>query len=177
MPTASPPGLPVPPLELLRRAGHLGIHDAEQNYLAIGHGMRAQIEAILPCGWSWKGKRVLDFGCGADKVLRHFAAGANEAEFWGCDIDEVSIEWVERNMCPPFRAFVCSEEAGLAQPDGYFDLIFALSVYTHITDHWAEWLLEHHRVLAEDGLLLATFLGEGMVEDSRTSRGAKTLSV
>jgi len=67
-------------------------------------------------------------------------------------------------MCPPFRAFRCQEKAGLPQPDGYFDLVFALSVYTHITDHWAEWLLEHHRVLANDGLLLVTFLGEGMVQ-------------
>ncbi|MBV9363211.1 MAG: class I SAM-dependent methyltransferase, partial [Solirubrobacterales bacterium] len=45
--------------------------------------------------------------------------------------------------------------------EGYFDLIFAWSVYTHITDRWAEWLLEHHRVLADDGLLFASFIGEG----------------
>jgi len=43
-------------------------------------------------------------------------------------------------------------------------LTFAMSVYTHITDHWAGWLLEHHRVLADGGLLLASFLGEAMME-------------
>ncbi|MFZ0042344.1 MAG: methyltransferase domain-containing protein [Solirubrobacteraceae bacterium] len=154
--------LPLPPLDLLQRAGHVGDHDPEGAYLGLGFALRAQIEAILPPGWSWKGKRVLDFGSGAGKVLRHFEAEANEAEFWGCDIDEPSIEWMQSNICPPFHAFACHEEAGLPQPDGYFDLIFAFSVYTHITDHWAEWLLEHHRVLAPDGLLLATFLGEGM---------------
>ena len=148
----------------MHRAGHVGDHDPEGAYLGLGRALRAQIEAILPPGWSWKGRRVLDFGCGAGKVLRHFAADADEAEFWGCDIDGESIEWVKHNLCPPFRAFECREEASLPQPDGYFHLIFALSVYTHITDHWAEWLLEHHRVLAEGGLLLATFLGEGMIE-------------
>jgi hypothetical protein len=38
------------------------------------------------------------------------------------------------------------------------------SVYTHLTDHWAGWLLEHHRVPADDGLLLVSFLGEGMIK-------------
>jgi hypothetical protein len=38
-----------------------------------------------------------------------------------------------------------------------------MSVYTHLTDRRAGWLLEHHRVLAPDGLLLASFLGEGMI--------------
>ncbi len=156
--------LPLPPLDLLQRAGHVGDDDPQGAYLRLGFALRRQIDAILPSDWSWKGKRVLDFGCGAGKVLRHFAPEATEAEFWGCDIHEPSIEWVQRNICPPFRAFTCREDAGLPQPDGYFDLIFALSVYTHITDHWAEWLLEHHRALASDGLLLATFLGEGMSE-------------
>ncbi len=164
------PSLPLPPLDLLQRAGHLGDHAPQGAYLALGLGLRGQIEAILPAGWSWQGKRVLDFGSGAGKVLRQFAPEANEAEFWGCDIHEPSIEWVKGNMCPPFQAFACREEAGLPQPDGYFDLIFAFSVYTHITDHWAEWLLEHHRVLAPDGLLLATFLGQGMSEPLASER-------
>ena len=64
----------------------------------------------------------------------------------------------------PFHVFESSEEAGLPQEDGFFDLIYAFSVYTHFTDNWAEWLLEHHRVLADGGILFATFLGEGMLE-------------
>jgi SAM-dependent methyltransferase len=142
----------------------MGDDDPQGEYLRFGVNLRAQMEAMLPSDWSWRGRRVLDFGCGTGKVLSQFAAEATDAEFWGCDIDRPSIEWVQHNMCPPFRAFVCREEAGLPQPDGYFDLIFAWSVYTHLTDRWAEWLLEHHRVLAEDGLLFASFIGEGMVE-------------
>ena len=157
--------LPVPPLDLVHRAGHMGDTDPQGEYLRFGMNLRAQLEATLPTGWSWRGRRVLDFGCGTGKVLSHFVDEATEAEFWGCDIDGPSIEWVQHNLCPPFRAFVCRDEADLPQPDGYFDLIFAWSVYTHITDRWAEWLLEHHRVLAEDGLLFASFLGEGMVEE------------
>jgi hypothetical protein len=35
-------------------------------------------------------------------------------------------------------------------------------VFTHITDAWAAWLIELHRILAPRGLLIASFLGEGM---------------
>jgi hypothetical protein len=37
-------------------------------------------------------------------------------------------------------------------------------VFTHISDLWSAWLGEMHRLLAPDGLLLASFLGEGMWE-------------
>jgi SAM-dependent methyltransferase len=67
-------------------------------------------------------------------------------------------------MSPPFKALRCSDEPGLPHPDGHFDLIYAMSVYTHLTGHWAGWLLEHRRVLADDGLLLVSFLGEGMIK-------------
>ena len=156
--------LPTPPLRLLQRTGFLGDDASPSSYDEIGAGGRGQINAMLPGDWSWTGKRVLDFGCGVGKVLRHFAQEATIAEFTGCDIHAPSIDWLRRNLCPPFSAFRCSEEPPLPQPDGYFDLIYAMSVYTHLTDRWAEWLLEHHRVLAPDGLLLVSFLGQGMIQ-------------
>jgi hypothetical protein len=42
--------------------------------------------------------------------------------------------------------------------------VYAISVFTHITTQWSAWLVELHRVLTDDGLLVATFLGEGMAE-------------
>ena len=156
--------LPTPPLNLLQRTGFLGKEATPRSYHEVGASGRTLIDIMLPEDWSWQGKRVLDFGCGVGKVLRHFAHEAMIAEFTGCDIDAPSIDWLQRNLCPPFNAFRCSEDPSLPQPDGYFNLIYAISVYTHLTDHWADWLLEHHRVLAPDGLLLASFLGEGMIE-------------
>jgi SAM-dependent methyltransferase len=47
---------------------------------------------------------------------------------------------------------------------GSFDLIWAISVFTHITDEWSAWLLELHRLLREDGLLIATFHDEPMAD-------------
>jgi hypothetical protein len=49
-------------------------------------------------------------------------------------------------------------------PASAFDLVYAISVFSHLTDHWATWLLDIHRVLKSGGLLIATFMGEGMIE-------------
>jgi SAM-dependent methyltransferase len=122
------------------------------------------VEDALPAGWSWSGKRVLDFGCGAGRTLRHFAAEAGEAEFWGCDIDAASIAWLNAHLNPPFRAFVNGAVPPLALPDDSLDLVYAYSVFTHIGAAWSAWLLELHRVLAPGGLLVASFLGSGHSE-------------
>jgi SAM-dependent methyltransferase len=138
--------------------------DNETGYEELGLASRWAIEALLPDDWGWKGKSVLDFGCGASKTLRHFLDEAGEAEFWGADIDRPSIDWNVKHLSPPLH-FVQNDEAPpLPIPDGKFDLVYAISVFTHLTDLWAQWLLDLHRVLAPDGLLVATFMGEGMSE-------------
>ncbi len=114
-------------------------------------------------------RRALDFGCGAGRVLRHFNDGAQHSEISGCDIDEPSIAWARERLAPPFHPFAVAEVPGLPQPDEYFDVAWALSVFTHLTDHWAGWLLELHRVLRPSGYLIATFMGE----NSGTPAGAR----
>jgi SAM-dependent methyltransferase len=158
--------LPFPPLELAHRVGSLaGASDPYQYYNRLGRETRDGIVNHLPPDWSFNGKRILDFGCGAGRTLRHFADEAASAEFWGCDIDEASIGWMEEQLCPPFHAFVNGAEPPLDQADASFDLIWAISVFTHLTSSWSQWLLELHRILKPDGLLLVTFMGEGMSEE------------
>jgi SAM-dependent methyltransferase len=156
--------LPYPPRDLLRRIGPMGEENPVKVYEDTGRLHRDLLQSVLPRDWTWPDKRVLDFGCGVGRVLRQFIHEADNAEFWGCDLDTPSVEWLQKNLSPPFRIFESSEEPGLPQEDGYFDLIYAFSVYTHFTDNWAGWLLEHHRVLADGGFLFATFLGRGMLE-------------
>ncbi|MGA2320244.1 MAG: methyltransferase domain-containing protein [Solirubrobacteraceae bacterium] len=159
------PSLPYPPLELANRVGSLeGSEDPWKLYDDIGRCSREDIVRRLPANWTFQGKRILDFGCGAGRTLRHFAPEASEAEVWGCDIDEASISWMEENQCPPFHVFANGAEPPLPHPAESFDLIWAVSVFTHLTDNWSRWLLELHRVLTKDGLLFATFMGSAMSE-------------
>lgn len=158
--------LPYPPLELANRVGSLAdATDPLEYYDKLGRETHDGIMERLPADWTFSGKRVLDFGCGAGRTLRHFTAEAAEAELWGCDIDEESIRWMQEQMCPPFHAFVNGPEPPLDQPDASFDLIWAISVFTHLAFSWSRWLVELHRILKPDGLLFVTFMGRGMSEE------------
>ena len=145
----------------------MGVNDpsaALESFDALGSDARRRIVGMLPEGWTFQGKRVLDFGCGPGKVLRHFLAEARGAQFEGCDIHTPSVEWVEQNLNPPVRAFVNEESPPLLRPDGSYDLVWAMSVFTHLSEASLAWLLELHRVLDGDGLLIATILGRAMWE-------------
>jgi len=121
------------------------------SYDRLGRELSLTVRAALPQDWSWRGKRVLDFGCGAGRVLRHFLAEAEGAEFWGCGIDGPSIAWLESALSPPLHAFHSGEWPPLPFEDNCLDLIYAMSVYTHLTDNWSAWMVDHHRILRPEG--------------------------
>jgi SAM-dependent methyltransferase len=155
--------VPYPPLPLANRVGSLeAAGDPYAFYDELGLRTRAGVEAGLPDDWSFEGKTVLDFGCGAGRTLRHFLPEAETAEFWGCDIDGESVAWLDENLSPPLHVFENGPEPPLDLPSEKFDLIFAVSVFTHLVESWSSWLLELRRVLKPGGTLVATFMGEGM---------------
>jgi SAM-dependent methyltransferase len=157
--------LPVPPFDLASRVGSLAEYDdPDAVYEIFGKAIKDDLVAGLPEGYSMAGRRILDFGCGAGRTLRHFITENTDAELWGCDIDVPSVEWLRQNLAPPLNVFLNGDAPPLDQPDGKFDLIYCVSVFSHLTRHWAEWLLELHRLLKPDGLLLATVMGRGFSE-------------
>lgn len=177
-PPAGPTGrsLPLPPLHLRERVGATTSasavaerqlrravwwhEDPAEAWLRQGESLVATMRSQLPDDVSLEGARVLDFGCGAGRVLRHLVDVVGEdGELHGVDIDAPSIDWLQANGEPWIHAQQCAEAPRLPYPDAHFDLVYALSVFTHIVDHWAGWLLELRRVLAPGGILLATVIG------------------
>jgi SAM-dependent methyltransferase len=151
---------PYPPFELANRVLSLdGWGEPFAAYERLGAETKAALLDLLPDSWSFEGKRVLDFGCGAGRTLRHFLDEAERGEFWGADIDASSIDWLEANLCPPLRALRCEDAPPLALEAGSFDLIWAISVFTHLTDRSLDWLAELHRLLRPGGLLMASYTG------------------
>jgi SAM-dependent methyltransferase len=154
---------PIPPRDLIERTGGRQPEQSDESFLRefywrAGRERKAAIIEALPDDYSFEGKRVLDFGCGAGRVLHAFLPEAATGEFWGCDLHRPTIAWLDEHLSPPLRFYV-NDEIPTPHPEGYFDLVYAISVFTHITHEWSAWLLELHRILKPEGLLLATFCG------------------
>ena len=104
----------------------------------------------------------LDFGCGSGRVVRHLL-DAGVGELWGVDVDAVALAWAERHLRRArFERIDPDPPTGLDA--GSFVVASAVSVFTHF-DPAAEsaWLQELHRLLAPDGLLVATTHGPDLV--------------
>jgi SAM-dependent methyltransferase len=144
---------PLPPEDLCMRVG--GTKGKE--FLSQGSFLQACLIRSLPEDFSWSGKRIFDFGCGVGRILRHFAPQAAEAEFWASDIHEPSIAWLAKNMGRSFRIIKTDTEPRLPFPSNYFDLIYSVSVLTHVHKDWDRWLQEIKRVLVPGGCFLCTF--------------------
>jgi ubiquinone/menaquinone biosynthesis C-methylase UbiE len=102
---------------------------------------------------------VLDFGCGCGRVMRRWA-GVSGPSFFGSDYNPNLIKWCRDNL--RFGQF---EVNGLAPPlpfaDDQFDLLYALSVFTHLTEPLQhEWMRELRRVIKPGGLILFTTRGD-----------------
>lgn len=153
--------LPYPPAALTNRVCSLeGSADPIAAYDRAGAEAKGALLALLPADWSFEDKRVLDFGCGAGRTLRHFIGEAQRGiQFWGADIDAASIRWLTRNLSPPLNAVQSGHDPPLGLAYGSFDLAWALSVFTHLTDNSLPWLAELHRLLKPGGLLIATYMG------------------
>jgi SAM-dependent methyltransferase len=125
----------------------------------LGPETKTALVSLLGPDWSFGGKRVLDFGCGAGRTLKHFLPEAEHAEFWGVDIDATSVQLLEDTVCPPLQVMRSEYMPPLDLDGDSFDLIWSISVFTHLTDNSLPWLIELHRLLKPGGLLIATYMG------------------
>jgi SAM-dependent methyltransferase len=124
----------------------------------MGRHLKADLLDALPGGLP-SGGRMLDFGCGSGRLMRHLLGEAERTEIHGCDIDAPSIAWGQRHLCPPCHAYRCPPQPPLPHPDGFFDVVVAVSVFSQLADGWEAWLLELRRVLRPGGICVATFMG------------------
>lgn len=155
---ANPPDLPVPPAALLMRvAGSPNV----RWFLEGGRLALTSITDALDRQGVAAGNldTVLDFGCGCGRVVRHWP-GVSGATMSGVDYNPELIGWCRKNL--PFGAFQVNQLAPpLAFGDASFDLVYALSVFTHLPEALQNaWLDELARVLRPGGHLLLTLHGE-----------------
>ncbi|MCX6591158.1 MAG: class I SAM-dependent methyltransferase [Acidobacteria bacterium] len=105
-------------------------------------------------------RRILDFGCGCARTLRWLPGLTPLAALYGTDVDAQAIAW-DRQHFPEIIFSVNRPEPPLSFPAGNFDLVYSISVFTHLDQPLQErWIAELERVTASGALLLVTVHGE-----------------
>lgn len=156
-------GLPLPPPRLrLLVDGRSG--DADR-FLRVGGQMFESIQGAVAGSGADPGElgAVLDFGCGCGRVARHWAA-VEGPEIHGCDYNPELVAWCRQGL--PFLQAAQNE---LAPPTPYaagsFGLIYALSVFSHLSEPLQSgWIAEFRRLLRPGGLLVVSLLGDSVKE-------------
>ncbi len=115
--------------------------------------------------------RILDFGCGCGRVIRHLPA-LTGASLLGSDVNGRAIRWCRKNL--PFGRFVTNAlEPPLPFDSDTFDLAYSFSVFTHLPRNSQQvWVSEISRVLRPGGLLVASLNGVKSRQDMTASEVA-----
>jgi SAM-dependent methyltransferase len=151
---------PLPPASLRRRwaAG-------AEDYVQGGRrDVKTMLETLCDAGISPESiGRILDFGCAEGRMLRHLRDDVPR-ELWGVDINAERITWCQQHLAPPLRVATTTTMPHLPFADGYFDLIYAVSVFTHISELADAWFLELLRVLRTGGHVYLTIHDEHSID-------------
>ena len=103
--------------------------------------------------------RALDWGSSSGRVVRWLAAAYPEVEWHGADPNEQAIGWAQEHL-PQVRFHVAAQDPPLAFADGHFDLVLAVSIWSHYGERAAlAWLEEMHRLIRPGGHLWLTTHG------------------
>jgi ubiquinone/menaquinone biosynthesis C-methylase UbiE len=152
----------VPPDHLRRR-----VHGDESIAGFTGVGMEVARDIYLALDGRIElgaQSRILDFGCGCGRVIQELHDFFSESSFSGTDIDGEAIAWCQKNI-PQIGEFLTNGNMPpLPFQDEFFDLVYSISVFTHLPeDMQFAWLDELRRVTRRSGLLVLTVHGEELL--------------
>jgi SAM-dependent methyltransferase len=152
--------LPLPP-EVLRFL--VAGTDGAEWFLSAGERAAESLTALLAKNGIaiHKCESILDFGCGCGRVIRHLRH--LPATLHGCDTNPVAVEWCAEHLA--FGQFAVNAlESPLDFDDESFDLVYALSVFTHLPLRLQfQWMTELRRVLRPGGVLVLSLHGDALL--------------
>ena len=105
---------------------------------------------------------ILDFGCGPGRVIVNIpeSSEGKTRKSYGADIDPEAIAWCKKHI-PSSRFTIVDKDPPLPFDDNSFDLIYTISVFTHLDETMQfSWLDELRRVLKPNGIAIASLHGD-----------------
>jgi len=116
---------------------------------------------------------VLDFGCGSGRVIRNFKDAPPSCQFYGTDIDVELVSWCKKNL-PNIRWSTNDYLPPLPFSSDTFDLIYSISVFTHLDEKYQHlWLSELQRIAKPGATIILSACGEHIINMLPSSYQAK----
>jgi SAM-dependent methyltransferase len=160
---------PLPPIENIVRVS--GRKSDQVNFLVSGLTTFNRLDAIAR-HYTGVGIAeldvVVDWGVGCGRVVRHLLerlqpAAARSQTIIGVDIDEVNVKWCQENLSnlSPGVQFNVLSLDGFQLPSDSVDLLYGISIFTHLSEYdQHKWLSEIRRVLKPGAIAILTVNGE-----------------
>jgi ubiquinone/menaquinone biosynthesis C-methylase UbiE len=149
---------PVPPNSSMRKTSATNVVDYYVSgircYLPIAT-MAEQAGLDLRAG----GLNILDFGCGVGRQLLHFTRTYPANRYYACDVDNTAVAFIAKSYSQ-VTSYVNNFSPPLSYADGQFDLIYSVSIFSHLNmEDQKVWLTELARVTRPGGCLCLTTEG------------------
>jgi SAM-dependent methyltransferase len=161
--TATIDDIPLPPHRLMFA---VAAHDDDEAFRRSRiTGPKQMLSDLTVAGIDPAGIRdILDFGCGCGRFLAGWLALRTQMRLHGCDYNPELVRWCNANL-----PGISVQENQLGKPlpyaSGSFDLVYLISVMTHLTLAEQQQLVsEFRRVVRPGGYVYVTFHGEPFYE-------------
>ena len=129
---------------------------SREDFVRVGLELaNSVLGAASSAGLDLRSAKILDFGCGCGRVARHVIEAVPSATLFGVDVDSGAVRWCSKNLKGNFS--VVSSATPTFFRSESFDLIYAVSVFTHLDeDSQDRWLAEIRRLLKPEGIFIAS---------------------
>lgn len=131
-----------------------------EEYLTDGENSAREIVEWTDKYLKEKPRQILEWGCGVGGIIRHLPTFSDPGSMmYGCDVNESMIKWDTAHI-----EGVSFSINSFHPPTRYqaemFDLVYGISIFTHIGAQEQEgWIKEIHRILKDGGVFLFTTHG------------------
>lgn len=146
---------PLPPESLRLRIG------GSENFISVGTQL---VDLLITYVGKYKpmleSGMILDWGCGCGRVIQHLIRFIGSERICGCDIDAAAIAWDKENIVGPQFDRIAPHPPTLYESDS-FDIIYGVSVMTHLGEEvQTQWLEELNRIARPGAIVALSIIGE-----------------